>query len=419
MSTETTEPTAATVGPQVNPTSQEVAEAEVIQPHPAPPTTAEEQHEQVVTEARITTVRAQLMKAQAQELREAWQIAKILTHSTSINPEFQADAPEASRTKWKKNGQKWEKTVTPPLGEQAIYNGAVAIVYGAKLGWTPEESLMRVFSVHGKPAIEAKDALGFIRRFIDHRIATGVSQMPDEGGDDIWPEEESETKAIWYSRRNGRTVSTEWSMERAIRAGYAPDPDGDGKTGNDKYETNPIEMLRWKCVMELARMQWSDVLRGVQYSREELQLEDQLRIEHVPVKREPEARQGLEGLRAHRAALTAAQEPESGAGTDPHDDQGNRVTPAEQPGEAEQNGLTDPQDQPGATNDPPPDSPATPEQLKAVLAIYKPKKMSATEMLGDLAEFLIREAPLERLQQLTFAEAADVIRASESAAADK
>lgn len=402
----TTEETVTVLGPQVNATSQEVVEVdEVIQPEQAPPQTPEEQHEQVVTEERLTTVRAQLMRAQAQELREAWQIAKILTHSTSINPEFQADAPEASRTKWKQKSGKWEKTVTPPLGDQAIYNGAVAIVYGAKLGWTPEESLMRVFSVHGKPAIEAKDALGFIRRFIDHRIATGASKMPEEGGDDIWPEEESDKRAVWFSRRNGRTVSVEWTMDRAEVAGY---------TSNDKYQTNPIEMLRWKCVMELARMQWSDVLRGVQYSREEMELEDQLRIEHVPVKkREPEARQGLDGLRAHRAALAAAPE------SDPHDDQGNRETPAEQPGEAEQNGLTDPQDQPGATNDPAGDSPATPEQLKAVLAVYKAKKMNATEMLGDLSEFLMRDTPLERLQQLTFADAADVIRASESAAADK
>jgi hypothetical protein len=56
--------------------------------------------------------------------------------------------------------------------------------------------------------------------------------------------------------------------------------------------------------------------------------------------------------------------------------------------------------------------------LKAVLAIYKAKKMNATEMLGDLSEFLLGK-PLERLQQLTFEDAAEVIRASESAAVDK
>jgi hypothetical protein len=343
-----------TLGPQVNAESTEVAvqPEDVVQPHQPPPETEEQRQEQVVTEARLTTARAQLMQAQAQELREAWAIAKILTNSTSINPEFQANAPEAARTKWKKRrgGSGYDKEITPPLGEQAVYNGAVAIVYGAKLGWTPEESLMRVFSVHGKPSIEAKDALAFIRRFIDHRIATGVCAPSQDGGDDIWPVEESDTRAVWYSRRNGREVSVEWTMERAETAGY---------TSNDKYQTNP------------------------------------------------EPRQGIEGLRAHRAALQAGAQPATGEAKPESEPSQDEPVP-EEPGQ--QDTPHEPQDQPGATDVPAPDSPATPEQLQAILAIYDKTDLDAHQMLDDLSTFLQRQKPLHRLQEITYSDAADVIR---------
>lgn len=214
-----------------------------------------------VVELQRITARTARLRAAKDELRAAYEYAQVLTHSTSINPEFQAYAERVKRRKV--NGQ-WRVENLPPLGEQAIYNLAVAIIYGDKLGWTPEESAMRVFSVHGKPSIEAKDAIAFITAFIEVRLADGRTKPFVDGGDWIWPVEESATKAVWKSRRNGVEVSSEWTMARAEQAKY---------TENEKYQTNPTEMLRWKAAMEVARIQWMDVLRGIAYSREELDLE--------------------------------------------------------------------------------------------------------------------------------------------------
>lgn len=214
-----------------------------------------------VVELQRITARTARLRAAKDELRAAYEYAQVLTHSTSINPEFQAYAERVKRRKV--NGQ-WRVENLPPLGEQAIYNLAVAIIYGDKLGWTPEESAMRVFSVHGKPSIEAKDAIAFITAFIEVRLADGRTKPFVDGGDWIWPVEESAAKAVWKSRRNGVEVSSEWTMARAGQAKY---------TENEKYQTNPTEMLRWKAAMEVARIQWMDVLRGIAYSREELDLE--------------------------------------------------------------------------------------------------------------------------------------------------
>ncbi len=257
-----------------------------------------------VLELQRITARTARLRAAKDELRAAFEYAQVLTHSTAINPEFQAYAERIKRRKV--NGQ-WKTETLPALGEQAIYNLAVAIIYGDKLGWTPEESGMRVFSVHGKPSIEAKDAVAFITAFIELRLADGRTRPFVEGGDWIWQVEASPTKAVWMSRRNGVEVSSEWTMDRAQQAQY---------TANEKYQTNPTEMLSWKAAMEVARIQWMDVLRGIAYSREELELES------GPVSvmsQRPANRKGVGGLEAMLAERKIKPAVEASADPPPAD----------------------------------------------------------------------------------------------------
>lgn len=250
---------------------------------------------------------------------------------------------------------------------------------------------MRVFSIHGKPSIEAKDALGFIRAFIDRRIAAGQTSTGDKGGDDIWPVEEDQEHCVWASRRNGSVARSEWTMARATLAGYTA---RSNRKPNEpsKYETNPIEMLRWKCVMELARLHWSDVLRGVQYSREELEAEaSKIITEHRPVKRPAPEAKGIEGLREHRAAMTSDTTV------------GNPQTTVID-GEAEP--APEPEDKPVE----PADSPASSDQLKQIRDIYKKRKLSDGEIRGELTQLLQLDSPLKNVADLTEADAADALR---------
>jgi hypothetical protein len=330
--------------------------------------------EMMVTEAKVTNARAQKLRAELDELRAAYEIAAIITRSTSISVEFQAYVPQRV-----KRGNNWVDA--PPLGDQAIYNLAVAIVTGSRWGWTPEKSARRIFSIHGKPAIESKDMLELVQKYIERRIANGTSLPSDQGGDDIWPVEESNTKAVWASRRRGREISTEWSMDRAATAGY---------TSNKLYQTNPVEMLRWKCVAELCRIQWSDVIGGVPYSVEELMEADADSapiIEQRPVK---EGGKGLAGLHEHRARLEAAA-----ADTPPP------------PAAAEEQGAAAP-----AADE----APTVEAQRAELAALYQGNGMNERQMLDDLGTVFERKiGALDDLSEQEVAEALAIALANKTA----
>lgn len=258
-----------------------------------PATQADDDYQQVVMqrETQMVTHRAMLLEAQARELEAAYGIAKRMSKTKMVREEYQLKPPRGDD----------EVDMTP------VYNLAVAIQFGGNLGMTPEQAGIRVFTVHGIPSVESKDMIGAVRNWIDRRRQNGLTGMPLDGGDDVWEVSADETSVIWQARRDGREVSSEWTIARATQAGYVAASRGRNASANTKgmYDKVPIEMLRAKCQAEVCRILFSDVLRGVQYSREELQLEERIVEKPVPTKVVAErGADALEQMITSRAGMT-------------------------------------------------------------------------------------------------------------------
>ena len=148
-------------------------------------------------------------------------------------------------------------------------NAAAAILYGAELGLNPIQSLQQIFVVHGSPAIYARTAVALVKNHgvIVETVSSDNTSVTVRATDN----------------RTGQTETSTWDIDRAELAGY---------TSNDRYRTNPQEMLYAKAAMEVCRKIAPDVLLGVPLSREELDLEprpQRVRSERVG--------RGVDGLR--------------------------------------------------------------------------------------------------------------------------
>lgn len=142
------------------------------------------------------------------------------------------------------------KTAMVPKHFQGNADGcAAAMLYGASLGLDPMQSVKAVYVVHGNAALYASAMAAIVRR----------------DGHKLWTVETSDESVTVAGRRRGETepeIRT-WDLDRATRAGY---------TSNEKYKTNPQQMLYAKAVTEVCRVIAPDSLAGV-YAAEELELE--------------------------------------------------------------------------------------------------------------------------------------------------
>lgn len=130
-------------------------------------------------------------------------------------------------------------------------DATAAILMGDELGLSPLAALRSLYVVHGSPALYARSMVA----------------LAQSRGHEIWTELSTSDKVIVCGRRRGsnKEERAEWTMARATKAGY---------TSNKKYATNPAEMLYAKAAAEIARKIAADVLAGVPYSVEDLELED-------------------------------------------------------------------------------------------------------------------------------------------------
>ncbi|MEH3142488.1 MAG: hypothetical protein PGN37_20415 [Mycobacterium kyogaense] len=173
-------------------------------------------------------------------------------------------------------------------------NGAAAILYGAELGLNPIQSLQQIFVVHGAPAIYARTAVALLKRhgIVIETVSSTNDAVTVRGSDP----------------RTGQVEESTWDIARADLAGY---------TSNKKYKTDPQAMLYAKAAMEVCRKIAPDVLLGIPYAREELELEQQptrVRSERggvgVSSLRERAAKQQAKAVEAPPAAsVDAAQSP--------------------------------------------------------------------------------------------------------------
>lgn len=157
-------------------------------------------------------------------------------------------------------------------------DAAAAILYGAEVGLKPQQALQQVFVVHGQPAIYARTMAALLK-------AKGYKFSTVESTD--------ESVTVEGVSPRGERESSTWTIQRAKTAGY---------TSNKKYQTDPQAMLYAKAVSEVARKLAPDVLLGIKYTAEDLELE--------PVKATATRMDVQRGADGVRAALAAKREPE-------------------------------------------------------------------------------------------------------------
>ena len=166
-------------------------------------------------------------------------------------------------------------------------DGAAAILYGAELGLKPQQALQQVFVVHGQPAIYAR---------------TMVALLKGKGYKFETVESTDESVTVRGVAPSGEQETSTWTLDRAKKAGY---------TSNKKYQTDPQAMLYAKAASEVSRRLAPDVLLGIKYAAEDLELE--------PVKmsatRQDVARQAL-AAPAPKKKQEPQPEPEPAAGED-------------------------------------------------------------------------------------------------------
>lgn len=172
--------------------------------------------------------------------------------------------------------RQWAEVLADPKNElcPALYRGktgnaVAAILFGAELGLNPTQSLQQVFVVHGMPAIYARTAVALVKGvgIIVQTVSTSNDSVTVSATDP----------------NTGQVEVSTWDMARAEVAGY---------TSNKKYKTEPQQMLYAKAAMEVCRKIAPDVLLGIPYSREELDLEQQ-----AP-RKVASSRRGVDGLRS-------------------------------------------------------------------------------------------------------------------------
>lgn len=167
-----------------------------------------------------------MLRAHTEMMAAAHQLAKALTNTSIV--------PVAYRS---------------TRSEDKTDEAAAAILYGAELGLNPIQSLQRVVNINGKPGVEART----------------MQAMLQTKGFRFKTVETSDTSVtVSCTAPDGRAETSTWDIGRAERAGY---------TKNGKYQTDPQAMLYAKAVAEAARKIAPEVLLGMPYTLEDLELD--------------------------------------------------------------------------------------------------------------------------------------------------
>ncbi|KQN99664.1 hypothetical protein ASF21_12720 [Arthrobacter sp. Leaf234] len=170
----------------------------------------------------------------AAELAAARQLAQVLASSSFL--------PLALREKRKG---------VPKDMDELTFDAAAVILAGKSVGLDPMQAVQNIFPVHGMPSMYARTMVALV-------IGQGHGVKRSAATDD----------SVTYSvRRKGEEQWQDftWTIARAKKAGY---------TTNAKYQSDPIAMLGAKAAAEACRTVFPDILLGMAYSAEEIELED-------------------------------------------------------------------------------------------------------------------------------------------------
>jgi len=172
----------------------------------------------------------------------------------------------------------------------AAYRGkptdaAVALMLGQEIGLPPMTALNRIVVIEGKPTLDAQGMVAVIR-------AAGHSLSGDT----------SSTSATVRGKRadTGDEMSVTFTMEDAARAGLA---------GKGVWKSYPSAMLWARCVSQLARMLFADVLMGFSYLPEEADFSGKLDFDATGAPIEPPVAVATVERPAAPPATTQRREP--------------------------------------------------------------------------------------------------------------
>lgn len=165
-------------------------------------------------------------------------------------------------------------------------DGAIAVAFGASLGWHWTKSLQDVYVVKGKPSIMSKE----------------MRELMIRAGHDVWEEEVGPTRVALAGRRRDSdiVVRVEWTIEKAEAAGLV--------SANPNYKKYPENMLYARCTTDLAKRLAPDALSGLGIVEEQ---QDRAPRRRVDVTVGPSA---VENLRAELAAPARREDAEPAAG---------------------------------------------------------------------------------------------------------
>lgn len=154
---------------------------------------------------------------------------------------------------------------------------AVAIVKGAAMNMDPITAANSLYVVKGKPAMYAETMAALVKG----------------AGYDIWAEEATDESVTVCVRRKGADIvhSSTWTIERAQKAGYMT---------NQKYTTNPQQMLYARALSEACKRGAPEVLAGLASVEEETVNVGEAEVKPMQRKRKP-------------AKVKASDAPEPGA----------------------------------------------------------------------------------------------------------
>ncbi|WP_054812084.1 hypothetical protein [Nocardia arizonensis] len=241
----------------------------------------------------------------------------------------------------------------------------VAVLHGAELGLNPLQALQQVFVVHGTPAIYARTMVALLknRGFRFRTVESGPTRVVFVGTSPDGVESEPST----------------WTIERADKAGYIPKVDpGTGEyavnkngnlIGNEKYITEPENMLWAKAAAEVCRRLAPDVLLGISRTVEDIESEPE------PVRVRSERVSPAEALAAASAAVESSDAAETVK---------NWTPPAE---ETAPTAPEEPADQAPAAS-----PPMTKIQQRKVARLLGERGVSgAPSILAEIGRFLGRE----------------------------
>ena len=136
---------------------------------------------------------------------------------------------------------------------------AAAILYGDEIGFTPTQALQNLYVIGGKPALYARAMVALVQA----------------SGHDVWTTAKTDELVTVAGRRRGtdRVIEETWTTARAQRAGY---------TSNKKYQTDPQAMLYARAASDVCRQIAADVLAGIGYSVEEMEVVEGAVVREAP-----------------------------------------------------------------------------------------------------------------------------------------